>query len=497
MLREGGVSVVWRWAMAGAVLACVMGAAKSKTAMQRPGVAAVIVATRPAVQRAEAPDVREQARAAREAREVFQKEYAATGAGARRALARKLLAQGVETANDPAARFVLFREARDLAAGAGDAAVACRAIELLDRYFAIDELAMTRETLARAAGARQGQGMGRGWGAIAFAANSAVRRAVMADDYETALRLLELAGNAARKSQDAELIRQAQERGREARWWAERFKQVKEAREVLKQKPEDGEGNLLAGSYLCFANGRFTDGLPLLLKGDNVALAGMAKAELAGDQEAEAQLQVASGWWEMAVNQPAIVQRNVQGHAAEIYRRLLPKLSGLNRSMAEKRLETLELEWMGERGLEPGLRADLFKGAEFSVWVRSRVDAKIDFEWGQDAPDEQLPKDDFSFRWSGFLRVPGAGRYELIVQANMGARLWIDGQLAVDGPNLSRSRNGARVPVEFSAGLHELRIEYWDTSGLARMRLLWKPPGGAEGVIPAESLWHDGMTDDE
>src|SRR5438876_10969457 len=73
------------------------------------------------------PDEPSQARAERMVREVFAKDYAGHTPAQRVALAQKMLQQAGDTTDDPAARFVLLREARDLAASAGDPGTTQRA----------------------------------------------------------------------------------------------------------------------------------------------------------------------------------------------------------------------------------------------------------------------------------------------------------------------------------------------------------------------------------
>jgi hypothetical protein len=124
--------------------------------------------------------------------------------------------------------------------------------------------------------------------------------------------------------------------------------------------------------------------------------------------------------------------------------------------------------------------------------VNTRIDAQINFDWGQDAPDPSLPKDNFSLRWMGRLKVPLAGHYELVAVANLGIRVWIDDQLVVDAPNISRLRNGVRKPFDLSAGLHTVRIDYWDTTAAARVKLLWRLPRTLrDEPIPASAFFHE------
>src|SRR5437773_12297824 len=76
------------------------------------GFAAATPTTQPLIH---VPDEPSQVKAERMVREVFARDYAEHMPPQRVALAQKMIQQANETADDPAARFVLLREARDLA----------------------------------------------------------------------------------------------------------------------------------------------------------------------------------------------------------------------------------------------------------------------------------------------------------------------------------------------------------------------------------------------
>src|SRR5437763_1231065 len=62
-------------------------------------------------------------------RELFKAEFAKTKVTDRIALAARLYRSALDSRDDPAAKFALLREARDLAAKSGDAAGAVRAAD--------------------------------------------------------------------------------------------------------------------------------------------------------------------------------------------------------------------------------------------------------------------------------------------------------------------------------------------------------------------------------
>jgi len=101
-----------------------------------------------------------------------------------------------------------------------------------------------------------------------------------------------------------------------------------------------------------------------------------------------------------------------------------------------------------------------------------RNDANVDFAWGQGSPAAGVPADDFSARWTRSVEFDKA-TYRFYVLVDDGARLWVDGQLILD----TWSDGGAReVTAEraLTRGPHSLRVEYYEHTGEARVRVWWK-----------------------
>ena len=63
--------------------------------------------------------------------------------------------------------------------------------------------------------------------------------------------------------------------------------------------------------------------------------------------------------------------------------------------------------------------------------ILTRVDKVIDFDWSNQPPAPEVPHDDYSIRWSGFVKTK-AGHYTFASETDDGGRLWIDGKLLVN-----------------------------------------------------------------
>ncbi|HVW03246.1 MAG TPA: hypothetical protein VHB77_22985, partial [Planctomycetaceae bacterium] len=123
----------------------------------------------------------------------------------------------------------------------------------------------------------------------------------------------------------------------------DQFAKVEAAREKLEASPGDPEASTIMGRYYCFSRGDWPRGLPLLANSDDAALQSLAKRELADPTDADAEVAVGDGWWDLSEKLPARYRRSARLHAAEWYQNALAGLRGLTRTRIEKRLAELGL----------------------------------------------------------------------------------------------------------------------------------------------------------
>ncbi|MCH2162726.1 MAG: PA14 domain-containing protein, partial [Phycisphaerales bacterium] len=128
---------------------------------------------------------------------------------------------------------------------------------------------------------------------------------------------------------------------------------------------------------------------------------------------------------------------------------------------------------------------------EFSTFVMRQVDPAIEFDWGNGSPDERIPNDRFAVRWTGTITATDEGGIYRIIGYNVddGFRLWIDGVRLIDEWSSSSGTDHV-VPVNFEANSrHEIRIEYYEDGGTAKVGLKWRPPSADEPeFVPSENL---------
>ncbi len=119
-----------------------------------------------------------------------------------------------------------------------------------------------------------------------------------------------------------------------------------------------------------------------------------------------------------------------------------------------------------------GWRGEYFANRELNGSAALiRTDYSVDFDWARSAPALGIPADDFSVRWTGAATFE-AGTYRFTILVDDGARLFVDSNLI-----LSEWADGGErelnVETGLSAGSHALKLEYYDHTRDARIRLTW------------------------
>jgi beta-glucosidase len=140
---------------------------------------------------------------------------------------------------------------------------------------------------------------------------------------------------------------------------------------------------------------------------------------------------------------------------------------------------------------QQGLKGEYFRGRDLAgAPVMTRVDARVAFRWDRGAPTDDLVArgeltsanalagDDFSVRWTGQLLPPESGRYEIVVGANDGLRLFLEGRELIEGWEVNERLRSRSVTVDLAAGrAYDLRLEYFEDIRDAEVRLAWRRPG--------------------
>jgi hypothetical protein len=99
-------------------------------------------------------------------------------------------------------------------------------------------------------------------------------------------------------------------------------------------------------------------------------------------------------------------------------------------------------------------------------------------------------QNNYALIFEGFLRVPETGLHRLLLGSDDGSRLYLDGRLLVENDGL-HPWQVVGCMARLAAGLHPVRVEYFQATGNALLKLYLQSGDHAPREVGAELLWHD------
>ncbi|MDR4497892.1 MAG: neuraminidase-like domain-containing protein [Candidatus Scalindua sp.] len=145
-----------------------------------------------------------------------------------------------------------------------------------------------------------------------------------------------------------------------------------------------------------------------------------------------------------------------------------------------------------------GLRATYFRNQDLTDPAVTRIDDKIDFDWGRASPiDGIIDPDSFSVRWTGKVLPKHSGTYTFYTETDDGVRLWVDNiklinewypQRATEHPG-TRTINPTKTITLKAGKLYDIRMEYYERGGNAVAKLRWEGPSTPKEIIPQSKLY--------
>jgi hypothetical protein len=206
-----------------------------------------------------------------EVKDRYKAEYSQNDPAARQALASQLLWEANNKMTIPAKRYVCLREARDLAAKAGDLDVAMRAVDQIGENFASVNSSEMKVELLEAAARPGGVPIDHRDGAgIALAA---CEDAVEADEYGAAERLIQVAKTFVADQAGQPIATAVENRAREVEFLAFHYnKSARDAAATLSSNPNDPAANLAMGRFQALIRGDWDRGVRLLARSNDAGL---------------------------------------------------------------------------------------------------------------------------------------------------------------------------------------------------------------------------------
>lgn len=142
-----------------------------------------------------------------------------------------------------------------------------------------------------------------------------------------------------------------------------------------------------------------------------------------------------------------------------------------------------------------GLRAEIYnsKRPKDDKRVVDRIDPVVQDTFPADGPTPEVKGEEYSGRWTGTLLAPETGLYEINLETDNGARLWLNSQdqPLIDGWVRSGDQKAHRETVYLLAGrLYPVKIEFFKEKKEkgASVSLKWKPADRVEELVPEDFL---------
>lgn len=124
-----------------------------------------------------------------------------------------------------------------------------------------------------------------------------------------------------------------------------------------------------------------------------------------------------------------------------------------------------------------GLNAEYFSNKNLEGEpTKITLDKNINFSWDWAGPFKDFPIDNFSVRWTGYLKVDKTGRYTIDVSSDDGVRMYFDKNIIVDDWNDHGLITNSYTTTLEAGKYYKIKLEYYENAGGAIVKLGWRYP---------------------
>lgn len=124
-----------------------------------------------------------------------------------------------------------------------------------------------------------------------------------------------------------------------------------------------------------------------------------------------------------------------------------------------------------------GLKAEYFTNMNLEGEpARVIVDNQINFMWNDKGPFEDFQKDNFSVRWTGYVKPEKTETFTFDVGSDDGVRLYIDDQLVIDDWTDHAFLTNSFTKDLKAGQLYKIKLEYYENGGGAIVKFGWRKP---------------------
>jgi hypothetical protein len=136
-----------------------------------------------------------------------------------------------------------------------------------------------------------------------------------------------------------------------------------------------------------------------------------------------------------------------------------------------------------------GLVGTYYDNIDFTNPKSTRVDATVNFDWGQGSPDSNIGAETFSVRWTGFVKAKYSQTYTFTTRSDDGVRLWVNNQKIIENwTNHAPTDNKGTIALQAGV-VYPIKLEYYENYSGAVVKLLWSSSSQSQEVIPSAQLF--------
>ncbi|HYG77064.1 MAG TPA: DUF6797 domain-containing protein [Planctomycetota bacterium] len=147
--------------------------------------------------------------------------------------------------------------------------------------------------------------------------------------------------------------------------------------------------------------------------------------------------------------------------------------------------------------VEPGLRVQYFEAKKPNVMpdfkklkpYATSVIPEINSPPGEGNVATSGRADEVAAVFTGFIKVPADATYTFYLGSDDGSMMWLGNDKVIESNRQQDFEEGSYT-VALKAGLHPVRIEYFENGGGAGIVLSWQSFGTPKQVIPGSALFH-------
>lgn len=138
--------------------------------------------------------------------------------------------------------------------------------------------------------------------------------------------------------------------------------------------------------------------------------------------------------------------------------------------------ETIPWNYLSSEG-EVGLKGEYFNNPNLKGKPNAvRTDSVLSFSWFNSAPMKGIEYENYSAHWSGELRIPEKGYYNIFLSGDDGFRLYIDDEMVIDAWEGGWKTESASFSFE-KGSIHSIEIDYYQKDWGGGIFLDWRVPG--------------------